>query len=68
MSAANFERGTVINLDGDLLMKTKFGNWVTEGVFKLTDAQVDEDLPTHPWHVVFNPEDHEDYTDYRSGV
>ena len=35
--------GAVINIDGDRLMKTKFDNWVSEGVFVLSNTQVENE-------------------------
>lgn len=32
--------GAVVNVDGDRAMLTKFGNWVTEGVFTMTNEQI----------------------------
>ena len=32
--------GAVVNIDGDRAMRTKFGNWVSEGVFILTDKVI----------------------------
>ena len=45
--------GSVVRIDTDYLMCTKFGNWVTEGVFVLGPASVEEE----PFVVVFDADD-----------
>jgi hypothetical protein len=35
--------GAVVNVDGDRALLTKFGNWVTEGVFVIGPAAMEEE-------------------------
>ena len=45
--------GSVVGVDGDLAMLTKFGNWVSEGVFTITN----EEMEKEKFYVVFDSDD-----------